>query len=416
MDENFLLHRRRALRLLELMEQHDKAWALYVFSSANVLRSYTIDQLVSLGISWVWMGLEGKDSQYTKLHGIDTFALVRRAAVARHPRAGLDDHRAGRPHAGEHRRGDRLRRPARHRLPPVHALHARSPARPLHAELTAQGRMKDESEFHAGDIHGQFIFNYRHPHIHDGQEAEFIVRAFQRDFEVNGPSMARIVRTTLAGWKRYKNHPDPRIRRRFAWESHGLGHHVLRGHLGDEAVLSQDSGHAGEDVPAPGRSVPGVRLEVAALCGVGRTLSAVEDPAGGKAARPRLDLRAAHVLREERKRGSSAFPRFAARRSVPLRDSSPRCRTRRCTTLDYALRGATLSWSMTRRTPAMLETILTIALRCDSYRIAPERVTVACRTTAVSDPPPPRTSRLVMDFISSLSDTLPSPNMVHPFE
>ena len=61
------------------------------------------------------------------------------------------------------------------------------------------------------------IFNYRHPHIHDGQEAEFMVRAFQRDFEVNGPSVARIVRTTLAGWKRYKNHPDPRIRRRFAW-------------------------------------------------------------------------------------------------------------------------------------------------------------------------------------------------------
>jgi hypothetical protein len=49
-----------------------------------------------------------------------------------------------------------------------------------------------------------------------------MVRAFQRDFEVNGPSIARIVRTTLAGWKRYKNHPDPRIRRRFTWESKEL--------------------------------------------------------------------------------------------------------------------------------------------------------------------------------------------------
>ena len=45
-----------------------------------------------------------------------------------------------------------------------------------------------------------------------------MVRAFQRDFEVNGPSVVRIVRTTLAGWKRYKNHPDPRVRGRFAWE------------------------------------------------------------------------------------------------------------------------------------------------------------------------------------------------------
>ncbi len=35
MDENFLLDRGRALRLLELMERHDKAWALYLFSSAG---------------------------------------------------------------------------------------------------------------------------------------------------------------------------------------------------------------------------------------------------------------------------------------------------------------------------------------------------------------------------------------------
>src|SRR5690606_5640757 len=62
MDENFLHHRKRALRLLDLMKRHGKPWSLYVFSSANVLRSYTIEQLVGLGISWVWMGLEGKQS------------------------------------------------------------------------------------------------------------------------------------------------------------------------------------------------------------------------------------------------------------------------------------------------------------------------------------------------------------------
>jgi len=77
MDENFLFHRRRALRLLELMQQHDKAWALYVFSSANVLRSYSLEQLIGLGISWVWMGIEGENSRYAKLNGIDTLALVR---------------------------------------------------------------------------------------------------------------------------------------------------------------------------------------------------------------------------------------------------------------------------------------------------------------------------------------------------
>ncbi len=70
LDENFLLHRERALSLLEQMKKHGKSWALYVFSSARVLRSYTVEQLVELGISWVWMGLEGKQSQYSKFKKI----------------------------------------------------------------------------------------------------------------------------------------------------------------------------------------------------------------------------------------------------------------------------------------------------------------------------------------------------------
>ena len=52
MDENFLFHRKRALRLLELMEENGKSWALNVFSSARVIKSYTMEQLIGLGIGW----------------------------------------------------------------------------------------------------------------------------------------------------------------------------------------------------------------------------------------------------------------------------------------------------------------------------------------------------------------------------
>ena len=221
MDENFLLHRKRALRLLELMEEHDKSWALYVFSSANVLRSYSIEQLVALGISWVWMGLEGEDSQYTKLHGTDAFALVRELQehgirVLGSTIIGLENHT---PENIDEAIDYAVRYDTDfHQF----MLYTPIPGTPLHAELSAQGRMKDESEYEQGDIHGQLVFNYRHPHIRDGEEADMMVRAFQRDFDVNGPSIARIVRTTLSGWKRYKNHPDRRIRRRYAFESQDL--------------------------------------------------------------------------------------------------------------------------------------------------------------------------------------------------
>jgi len=75
-----------------------------------------------------------------------------------------------------------------------------------------------ESEFPLADSHGQYRFNYRHQHIPKGREERFLLKAFQRDFEVNGPSLARLIRTLLKGWKRYKDFPDKRIRDRFAWE------------------------------------------------------------------------------------------------------------------------------------------------------------------------------------------------------
>lgn len=221
MDENFLLHRKRALRLLELMELHDKAWALYVFSSANVLRSYSVEQLVRMGISWVWMGLEGRDAQYAKLNGIDTQELIGKLQshgirVLGSSIIGLEEHTPENiDEAIDYAVGHDT---DFHQF----MLYTPSPGTPLHAELSARGRMKDPGEYDEADIHGQLVFNYRHPNITDGQESEFIRRAFLRDFEVNGPSVTRIVRTTLAGWKRYKNHPDLRVRRRFAWETKEL--------------------------------------------------------------------------------------------------------------------------------------------------------------------------------------------------
>jgi len=221
MDENFLFHRRRALRLLELMERHDKSWLLYVFSSAGVIESYTIEELVALGVSWVWMGVEGERSRYAKLDGIDTFALVRQLQshgirVLGSTIIGLEEHTPENiaqvvEHAVRHNTDF-------HQF----MLYTPLPGTPLHAELLSQGRMLDEAECPLADTHGQFRFNYHHPLIPLGLESELIVQAFQRDLVVNGPSIVRILRTTLAGWRRYKNHPDERIRRRFAWEVEGM--------------------------------------------------------------------------------------------------------------------------------------------------------------------------------------------------
>jgi len=221
MDENFLLHRKRALRLLELMEEHGKPWALYVFSSANVLRSYTIEQLVALGISWVWMGLEGENSQYVKLRNTDTKTLVKTLQshgirVLGSTIIGLEEHDetnldAAIDHAVSHDTEF-------HQF----MLYTPVPGTPLWKQMHAEGRLTDTQYKHVADTHGQLRFNYRHERLPAGVEGDYLVKAFQRDFEVNGPSVARVTRTTLAGWLRYRDHADKRIRARFAWEARGL--------------------------------------------------------------------------------------------------------------------------------------------------------------------------------------------------
>ena len=72
-------------------------------------------------------------------------------------------------------------------------------------------------------MHGQHKFNYHHPGIPAGKETDLLLRAFNEDFRANGPSVLRMVRTALRGYKKHKKHPDPRVRRRFKWEVQGFG-------------------------------------------------------------------------------------------------------------------------------------------------------------------------------------------------
>ncbi len=221
MDENFLLHRKRALRLLELMKEHNKSWAIYVFTSANVLESYTIEQLVGLGVSWVWMGLEGKDSQYAKLARSDAPTLIKTLQshgirVLGSSIIGLEEHTPENIDAAIDY--SVAYDTEFHQF----MLYTPIPGTPLWKELEAKGRLTDVENLHVADTHGQLQFNYRHAHLPPGSETEYLLRAFNRDFEVNGPSVVRVARTTLAGWKRYRNHPDLRVRARFAEEAQGL--------------------------------------------------------------------------------------------------------------------------------------------------------------------------------------------------
>lgn len=224
MDENFLLYKERALELLAEMKRHGKAWSMYVFSSANALRKYEMRQFVELGVNWVWMGFESAQTGYQKLQGADTVALTRE----------LQSHGIcvqGSTIVGmEHHTPEQLQEDIEHAV--AHdadchqfMLYTPVPGTPLYAEMESQGRILHEVDL--ADIHGQFKFNFKHAHLGRDESKSWLDEAFRRDFEVNGPSLFRIMRTTFQGWKRYGRDVDARVRSRFAGVAdtvkHGYG-------------------------------------------------------------------------------------------------------------------------------------------------------------------------------------------------
>jgi hypothetical protein len=90
------------------------------------------------------------------------------------------------------------------------------PGTPLYQQMKKEGRLLDDVDY--ADVHGQFKFNFKHAAISREDSKRCRDWAFWRDFQLNGPSLYRVSRTLLAGWKRYKDSPDARVRTRFARE------------------------------------------------------------------------------------------------------------------------------------------------------------------------------------------------------
>ena len=216
MDENFLLHRERAMQLLQRMKEAGKSWGLAVFASANAIRKYRLQELVELGISWLWMGLESPRSHYAKLQGADTRQLT--SELREHGIRVQGSTIIGLEHHTNENIADEIDYAVSHRTD-FHQfmLYTPVPGTPLYKEMSGQGRLLEDVDL--ADIHGQDKFNFQHAAISREDSKRFLDSAFQRDFEQNGPSLYRMCQSMLQGWRRYRDYPDARVRERFTRES-----------------------------------------------------------------------------------------------------------------------------------------------------------------------------------------------------
>ena len=200
MDENFLKNRDRALELLSEMEDHQRFFRFHIFSSAEAITAFGLDNLVRLGVDLVWIGFESRSRQsaFAKNHRIDARKLVqdlRNRGIAVLASGIL---------CMEHHTPDNMQEDIDFLvgLEPDFAqfmLLTPIPVTGLYLDQQRRGLLRMDLPFQ--EWHGQKRLSYHHPAFNDDDPEKWINLAFRQDYEENSSSMFRMAETAVRGYE-----------------------------------------------------------------------------------------------------------------------------------------------------------------------------------------------------------------------
>ena len=201
MDENFLKDTNRATELLAEMEQHKRWFNFFISSSAEAIMAFGIDKMVRLGVCFVWIGFESRDTEtlFTKNSGINAAQLVR------------DLRDRGISVLGstilcmEHHTPDNITADIEFAVGletdfVQFMLYTGMPVTRLYKDHKERGLLNDDVPFE--EWHGQNLLNWHHPAFPSGDAKQWLDHAFRRDFEVNSSSIYRMIETAFRGYRR----------------------------------------------------------------------------------------------------------------------------------------------------------------------------------------------------------------------
>ena len=200
MDENFLKNRDRALELLSEMEHHRRYFRFHIFSSAEAITAFGLDNLVRLGVDLVWIGFESRSRQsaFAKNQGINARKLVQ----------DLRDRGIAVLASGilcmEHHTPENMQQDIDFLvgLEPDFAqfmLLTPIPVTALYLDHQRRGLLRTDLPFQ--EWHGQKHLSYHHPAFNDDDPEKWINRAFRQDYEENSSSMFRMAETAVRGYE-----------------------------------------------------------------------------------------------------------------------------------------------------------------------------------------------------------------------
>jgi hypothetical protein len=178
------------------MEQHQRPFRFGLFSSAEAIENFGVENMVRLGTDFVWIGAESKRETYEKNKGRDIPGLVRR----------LRDHGILVLVSGilflEHHTPENIQED----IDFIIGLEAdltqfmmftAMPVTALYEDLKAKGLLDFDLPYE--EWHGQHNLNWKHPHFSTEEARRVLGDAFRQEYDRNSASILRLAQTSLRG-------------------------------------------------------------------------------------------------------------------------------------------------------------------------------------------------------------------------
>ncbi|MDY6989666.1 MAG: B12-binding domain-containing radical SAM protein [Thermodesulfobacteriota bacterium] len=200
LDENFLKDRERALALLSEMERHGRYFTFHIFSSAEAVTAFGVDNLVRLGVNFVWIGFEASSSEgnFEKNRGIDARRLTKqlrdRGIIVLASGILCQEH-----HTQDNIQTDIDFMVALEADLVQFMLLTPLPVTALYQDHKKRGLLREDLPFE--EWHGQKYLAFRHPEFPGNSAEKWLMAAFRKDYEINSSSMYRVVDTVFRGYR-----------------------------------------------------------------------------------------------------------------------------------------------------------------------------------------------------------------------
>jgi hypothetical protein len=182
------------------MENHQRFFRFHIFSSAEAITAFGLENLVRLGVDLVWIGFESRSRQsaFAKNHSVDARKLVqdlRNRGIAVLASGIL---------CMEHHTPDNMQEDIDFLvgLEPDFAqfmLLTPIPVTGLYLDQQRRGLLRMDLPFQ--EWHGQKRLSYHHSAFNDDDPEKWINLAFRQDYEENSSSMFRMAETAVRGYE-----------------------------------------------------------------------------------------------------------------------------------------------------------------------------------------------------------------------